>query len=841
MKNGMLKKARCLALAVLMAGEIMSGGAGMAYAAYEKEVTVKDTAEYSEDDKEEQPEERSEEHAEDYAEEHAGIFMEQEAHWTDEENFRALVTVRIRGLRAYLSEREHIESGEMDSGEEDPEERSEGENSPEERSEGENSPEEKAPEEESTGEGSEGETGPEEESAGEKSPEEGDTGENSPEEENKREAGPGEKKTEGEDAEEKVRKEETCGEEVRKEAAREEEVWEEQSRKEESREEVSCKETAREEEVREDDSPEEKGSEEYSRGSRENTPGGSEAEGQEQFREEAKSGQGDVQTSASGNVHEENEDVLSGMDQERVQEDIWEPQIGTPPILPEGTVLPPVEYEVVPVASFIQFARNEETVQEGTVREPDSLQENKIQKIFLINIISPFFAVDAEMLGTDMTVEEISAAGRDGEAVTLTRVTSSVDVRDVGEKEEIVTGTPAPGEEPALREDEYVVEIPVILKEFWRIREEDRSYPVSYFEIPEMPEVKSGVCLVSVQDGEEEILAEAASGFLQVDGAECGFQLELSDGGNVPKAGRSSRYQVTLKNTGTVPLKEIRLESIFSVSGIAGFWEKAEGLTAGASGRAILNELKKGESRELFVHMELPESFQGELVHTVRAAAVNPADPQKQIRREAAAGAEVAPLKVEYSVKKTADRTQAYPGDTIIYQICIRNTGERTLHSVLSTERFLKKNISARFLEQEGVILSEDKTQALIPQIPPGEVYSMDASVTLPEDLESGELINQVIVTARETGDRAVQAESGVSVEPAQGTETPAPTELPAVTEASADPGEPEFFAEPMTSNPKTGDSSGIEFWMGIMGAALFAGILIAVLRHCLSRKKRNG
>ncbi len=74
-------------------------------------------------------------------------------------------------------------------------------------------------------------------------------------------------------------------------------------------------------------------------------------------------------------------------------------------------------------------------------------------------------------------------------------------------------------------------------------------------------------------------------------------------------------------------------------------------------------------------------------------------------------------IKAAFEVEKTADRTQAYPGDTITYQICIRNTGERTLHSVLSTERFQNAGILAKFVQKEGVTLSNNGTQALIPQI----------------------------------------------------------------------------------------------------------------------------
>ncbi len=81
------------------------------------------------------------------------------------------------------------------------------------------------------------------------------------------------------------------------------------------------------------------------------------------------------------------------------------------------------------------------------------------------------------------------------------------------------------------------------------------------------------------------------------------------------------------------------------------------------------------------------------------------------------------PLKADFSVKKTADRETAMPGETVTYQICIINTGEKTLHSVVGTERFQAEGIEARFVEQEGITLNSTKTKALIEKIAPGKQY----------------------------------------------------------------------------------------------------------------------
>lgn len=755
MNNRIWKRAKSFVLAVILAGEIVAGGSAGTVRADEKEKT----------------EEGTKENTEENVKENTGILLEQEARWTDSENYRALITVRIRGLKAWSAGKETADTR-------NPEQENDRKGNLEEK------PEEKPKER------------PEEKS----------------EENREGEEEPGE---EPEVVPDQVQDMGKVSDGTPKESPQKDQAEVPETDPETDRTGTG------------DGIPENDGFQgamrdttlenEYDNENKETTAAQEEWDGSptEDIREETKS--------------------FTDMERDSVQAEQWVPEIGEPPFLPEGTELPQIEYDVVPVAAFIPLARHVETVQEGALAEVISGNE-KDEEIFLINMISPFFSVETEKLREDTTAEEISVVNQDGEEELLTSVTTSVDVHNGEGETGASTDSPSAGGEPG-EQDEYIVEIPVILRDAWRLREEDGVYPVCYNEIPGLPGAEGGVCLITREGGKETILADAPSGVLRVEGVKSSLELALSDGGRTPVAGKDFRYEVILKNTGNVPLKEICLESVFFPEEIKGVWEPAEGLTVETSGRAILKELKKGESRSLGVGMRLPESFKGELSHIVSAATTDAADSQKEIRQEVAVISSILPLKVDYSVKKTADRIQAYPGDTIIYQICIRNTGERTLHSVLSTERFVKKNISARFREQEGVILSEDRTQALIPQISPGEVYSMEASVTLPQDLESGELINQVIVMTRETGNRIVQAESGITVEPAQ---APLVTELPVKGSIPVDSGGLEEFSEPVFDNPKTGDPSRTEFWMGLMGLALLLGISAVLLGNCLKRRKRK-
>ncbi len=89
--------------------------------------------------------------------------------------------------------------------------------------------------------------------------------------------------------------------------------------------------------------------------------------------------------------------------------------------------------------------------------------------------------------------------------------------------------------------------------------------------------------------------------------------------------------------------------------------------------QGIISGLKAGEIRNLQMTVQLAEEQAGELIHTVTVKAKYPGK-EESIGCQKSVETEVIALKAAFEVEKTADRTQAYPGDTITYQICIRNT-----------------------------------------------------------------------------------------------------------------------------------------------------------------------
>lgn len=297
-----------------------------------------------------------------------------------------------------------------------------------------------------------------------------------------------------------------------------------------------------------------------------------------------------------------------------------------------------------------------------------------------------------------------------------------------------------------------------------------------------------------------------------------------------PKAGETLMYEITVENTGRLPLSDFDLNYSFGDPGLKGTWETAEdtdgdregnGSQAADSGSISLEKLEPGMRKLFYLRLPLLEDREDPVRLKVTAAG-----------EDRLLETDIIPLEADFEVTKTADRTQAVAGDRILFSICIRNTGERTLHSVLTSERLQTEGLRAEFLEQEGAELNPSKTMALIPEILPGQAVSLRAEVALPENVEDQTLINEVSVVTAETGERTVV--SGAEVQIYGISPSPEPSEtagyLPeqtAVTRAYA----PE-------SAPKTGDGSRPVFWFSLAASGAAAGIYLLTEKR--RRRKRR-
>lgn len=428
---------------------------------------------------------------------------------------------------------------------------------------------------------------------------------------------------------------------------------------------------------------------------------------------------------------------------------------------------------------------------EENVGDEEEYESEEIQKLTLVTYISEYFVPETDSVPKNMAAQQISVRSQSGEATEITKLKIMLNVEQDGQ-------------------DEIFFRIPLILRQEYRFPAEKSSYPVTQEEPLQKDCTSAGTFLLTEENGEELVIAEGISPMLDVEAAEADMELSVTAQNEKMKAGQTIRYQVEIANTGKLDLADIRLTSSLSCPKIRQMWEDAEGLlTEGAV--AEFAELKAGESRNFYVQAPLLDEQEKDLEHQVEAEARVKGRAAEVIRKNSTTINSLEALKADLSVKKTADKETAAPGETVTYQICIVNTGEKTLHSVVGTERFQAAGIHAQFLEQEGVTLNSSRTKAMIQQIPPGEAVSLQAVVKIPERTADQKLFNQVTVTSQETGERLMEASASVIV---KGKVTVTPEERLFVQSDDQDPASGQTqMARAASTHPKTEDDTRTDLW----------------------------
>ena len=287
------------------------------------------------------------------------------------------------------------------------------------------------------------------------------------------------------------------------------------------------------------------------------------------------------------------------------------------------------------------------------------------------------------------------------------------------------------------------------------------------------------------------------------------------------KAGSDLVYTITAENTGECDLKALRISYNFSEKGLSGEW--SEGAEDAVGNTAYIEKLEVSATKIVYLTVHLPEerTTAVSLALTAVAGKVsgdNDTGEAEEIVKNAELVTQIQALQAAFEVTKTADRSMAVPGDEIRFLICIRNTGERTLHSIVTTERFQLGNVPVRFLEKDGVRLNKSKTKAKIEQIAPGEAFGLEAVVTLPEGLEDQNLVNEVSVTTLETGEQTKIAQSEIQVKAAE-------EEKQEETNADIDGemGSEQDESRPASTHPKTGDPYQPLLWLFMIPGSVLA------------------
>ena len=497
--------------------------------------------------------------------------------------------------------------------------------------------------------------------------------------------------------------------------------------------------------------------------------------------------------------------------EQKLPEDDWQKEEKTEQELPVNKVVEGIGIEMEEGYEYVEQLASGETVQpedeeqektgpltpEGTasgeenVGDEEEYESEEIQKLTLVTYISEYFVPETDSVPKNMAAQQISVRSQSGEATEITKLESVLNVEQNGQ-------------------DEIFFRIPLILRQEYRFPAEKSSYPVTQEEPLQKDCTGAGTFLLTEENGEELVIAEGISPMLDVEAAEADMELSVTAQNEKMKAGQTIRYQVEIANTGKLDLADIRLTSSLSCPKIRQMWEDAEGLlTEGAV--AEFAELKAGENRSFYVQAPLLDEQEKDLEHQVEAEARVKGRAAEVIRKNATTINSLEALKADLSVKKTADKETAAPGETVTYQICIVNTGEKTLHSVVGTERFQAAGIHAQFLEQEGVTLNSSRTKAMIQQIPPGEAVSLQAVVKIPERTADQKLFNQVTVTSQETGERLMEASASVIV---KGKITVTPEERLFLQSDDQDPASGQTqMARAASTHPKTEDDTRTDLW----------------------------
>ena len=310
------------------------------------------------------------------------------------------------------------------------------------------------------------------------------------------------------------------------------------------------------------------------------------------------------------------------------------------------------------------------------------------------------------------------------------------------------------------------LKIPVTLRDEYRFPAEKHTVPTCQDILHANGAISGeenggGVYIVKKVENEKTILCKALSKNLEIPAAHMDFSVEMETKEKALYTGKRIHMAVNLTNNDQVPFYKISLQAKVKEQELVPVWEKEPGLEVSESG-AVLESLSAGETRILSFYIDPDMDQKSNLELELFAKTENPVSLEKVAEKQLT----LQQGKASFTVKKTADCDNASPGETVTYQISIHNTGEVTLHSVVTTERFGLAGVTATFQEQRGITLNKSRTQAKIQEIAPGGCVNLKAKVVLPKDLKDQNLMNQIIVVTDETGEEsAVRDQATIRVE----------------------------------------------------------------------------
>lgn len=209
--------------------------------------------------------------------------------------------------------------------------------------------------------------------------------------------------------------------------------------------------------------------------------------------------------------------------------------------------------------------------------------------------------------------------------------------------------------------------------------------------------------------------------------------------------GETAVYEMVVVNPTEQPIQNVVIKD--SLDGAFQVREDSN-ISLNEDGTVTVKELVAGAQVTLKYTYEIPADAEaGSLENVVCVTGtVETPDGPKQVEDE---DKEVIVVqKPEIQITKTADKEIYAPGETVIYDIVVKNTGNCALTNIEVTEQMLKDGAFVTVKPQADDESNEDDSRVIIGSLAVGETVHLTYQYIIPEDAKAGEAIyNRVAVT----------------------------------------------------------------------------------------------
>lgn len=209
--------------------------------------------------------------------------------------------------------------------------------------------------------------------------------------------------------------------------------------------------------------------------------------------------------------------------------------------------------------------------------------------------------------------------------------------------------------------------------------------------------------------------------------------------------GETAVYEMVVVNPTEQPIRNVvvkdSLDGAFQV-------QEDSNISLNEDGTVTVKELVAGAQVTLKYTYEIPADAKAGSLENVAWATgtVETPDGPKQVEDE---DKEVIVVqKPEIQITKMADKEIYAPGETVIYDIVVKNTGNCALTNIEVTEQMLKDGAFVTVKPQAEDESNKDESRVIIDSLAVGETVHLTYQYTIPEDAKAGEAIyNRVTVT----------------------------------------------------------------------------------------------